>query len=89
MWFVYILQCSDKTFYTGISENLEERVDRHNIGRGSVYTKSRRPIILVYSECFETKSEARLREIEIKDFSSSNKKRLIKYGHGKEFAKIS
>ena len=85
MWFVYILECNDKTFYTGISQDLIERVARHNIGRGSAYTKLRRPVALIYSEGFETKSKARLREIEIKDFSAENKRRLIRYGNGKKF----
>jgi putative endonuclease len=85
MWYVYILQCKDSSFYTGISENLQNRLDTHNSGKGSNYTKVRRPVQLLYCEEFEAKSQARLRELEIKNLSAENKIKLIKFGSGKRF----
>lgn len=85
MWLIYILQCSDGTYYTGISSNVESRVERHNRGRGPQYTKLRRPVVLKYIEKVDTKSKARQREIEIKNFSVANKEKLIRWGTGKRF----
>ena len=83
MWHVYILRCNDGSLYTGITNDLQKRVDSHNDGNGSKYIRSRRPVKLVYKEQFSTKSEALKREIEIKNFSRESKKRLIKFGAGK------
>ena len=80
MWFVYIVRCNDGTLYTGITNDLQKRINRHNDGSGATYTKIRRPVKLVYKEEFNTKGEALKREIEIKDFSRENKKKLIKFG---------
>ena len=85
MWCVYILQCNDGSLYTGITSDIKNRLERHNSGRASKYTRSRRPVKLLYKEQFTTKSEALRREIEINDFSIDNKKRLIKYGLGQRF----
>ena len=87
MWSVYILECNDSSFYTGISDDLDKRLQRHNAGRGAVYTKLRRPVKLLYAEDYETKSLARIREIEIKNFSVLNKRKLIRYGIGKRFVR--
>ena len=56
--FTYILECSDGSFYTGWTNNLERRVKAHNAGKGAKYTKSRKPVKLVYFETFLTKQEA-------------------------------
>ena len=85
MWHVYILRCNDDSFYTGITTDIKERLVRHNCGSGSQYTKLRRPVELLYTECFENKGAAKKREIEIKGFSIANKKRLIKFGTGERF----
>ncbi|MFH1360335.1 MAG: GIY-YIG nuclease family protein [Candidatus Omnitrophota bacterium] len=85
MWYVYILKCKDDTFYTGISTNVENRVAKHNQSKGSKYTRSRRPVALVYQESFSTKHQASRREIEIKKFSVLNKERLIEFGSGLRF----
>jgi len=85
MWHVYILQCNDGSFYAGVSTNVKNRLKRHNNGKASRYTRSRRPVELLYTEKFDTKSEALRREIEIKDFSLENKRRLIKFGLGQRF----
>ena len=58
MNYTYILQCADGTYYTGWTNNLEKRVEDHNQNRGAKYTRGRTPVKLVYSETFETKSEA-------------------------------
>jgi len=85
MWHVYILQCNDGSFYAGASTNVKNRLKRHNNGKASRYTRARRPVGLLYTEKFDTKSEALRREIEIKDFSLENKRRLIKFGLGQRF----
>jgi putative endonuclease len=77
-YFVYILSCSDKTLYTGITTNLQRRLSEHNISdKGAKYTKLRRPVTLVYSEEAENRSFASKREYEIKQFSRNKKMELI------------
>lgn len=77
--FVYILECSDKTLYTGYTNNLEKRVIAHNtLKTGAKYTKGRRPVKLVYSKKFKTKSEAMKREVEIKKMDREEKVYLMK-----------
>ena len=71
--FTYILECSDGSFYTGWTNNLERRVKAHNAGKGAKYTKSRKPVKLVYFETFLTKQEAMRREWEIKQLSRVEK----------------
>lgn len=67
IWFVYILRCADGTLYTGITTDLARRVKEHNTGKaGARYTRSRRPVVLVYSEAVENRSEASKREHAIK-----------------------
>ena len=55
MNYTYLLECADKTFYCGWTNDLEKRVNTHNMGRGAKYTKPRRPVVLVYYEAFENK----------------------------------
>ena len=76
-WQVYILQCSDGSLYTGITNNLELRVKTHNSGRGAKYTKNRLPVRLVYKEYTKDKSQSLRRELEIKKLSRQAKKELI------------
>jgi len=76
--FVYILQCADGTLYTGWTTDLKARLDTHNTGAGAKYTRGRGPLVLVYSESFETKSEAMRREAEIKKLTRAEKLQLIK-----------
>lgn len=75
--FVYILRCADSTLYTGWTTDLHERVRVHNAGRGAKYTKARLPVHLVYSESYETKTQAMQREYEIKQFSRAQKLKLV------------
>ena len=78
--FVYIVRCSDNSLYTGYTNNIEVRINKHNAGKGAKYTKIRRPVVLVYQEMYETKSEALRREYEIKKFTRQRKLKLIEEG---------
>ena len=78
--FVYIVRCSDNSLYTGYTNNIEARINKHNAGKGAKYTKIRRPVVLVYQEMNETKSEALRREYEIKTFTRQRKLKLIEEG---------
>lgn len=80
-YYVYMLLCNDRTFYTGTSNNVEKRVATHNAGKGAKYTKIRRPVKLMYSEELANKSEALKREIAIKKLSRQQKVTLLK-SHG-------
>ena len=74
---VYILRCADDTLYTGYTNNLEKRVETHNSGKWAKYTRGRIPLYLIYSEIFESESEARKREYAIKQMSRKEKLQLI------------
>jgi putative endonuclease len=77
-FFVYILECADKSLYVGCSNNLERRLDQHNNSKlGAHYTKLRRPVELKYQESFDTLKEARSREAEIKGWRREKKLELI------------
>jgi putative endonuclease len=76
-WFVYIVECADRTFYTGITNNLERRVDEHNAGKGARYTRGRGPVSLRYREFQPDRSCASIREREIKALSRQGKQELI------------
>ncbi|CAM3188006.1 MULTISPECIES: GIY-YIG nuclease family protein [Staphylococcus] len=78
--YVYIVKCKDDSLYTGYAKNVEQRVEKHNKGLGAKYTKVRRPVVLVYQEVYETKSEALKREYQIKQYSRNKKLALIKEG---------
>ena len=76
--FTYILECADKTLYVGSTNDLEKRLIQHNTMKsGAHYTKIRRPVILKYHETFETFSEARKREAELKRLKREDKLVLI------------
>lgn len=77
MNYIYILECSDGTFYTGYTNNVKKRVQVHNSGKGAKYTRGRRPVKLVYFEEYTTKQDALKREYEIKHLSRMEKIRLI------------
>lgn len=82
--FTYIVKCSDGSLYTGWTNDLDKRVKAHNSGRGAKYTKTRRPVELVYYEKFMTKQEAMSREAKIKQLSRSQKLELISDGLNKK-----
>lgn len=77
MYFLYILQCCDNSLYTGITNDLEARMEMHRSGKGSKYVRAHLPFELVYSEEFETKSLALKREIEVKKLTKRQKNLLI------------
>ena len=79
MYYVYIVECADKTLYTGIATELERRVEEHNHSeKGAKYTRVRRPVTLVYSEEYPDRSTASKREYEIKKkMSRTQKLKLI------------
>ena len=76
-WFVYILECSDKSLYTGITKNIPARLAKHNSGKGAKYTRSRRPCRLVYFDSNQLEHDARIRELEIQSWPRAKKKALI------------
>lgn len=77
-YYVYILECADKTLYTGYTTDLTKRIQTHNTGKTAAkYTKARRPVALRYSESFETKSEALKREWAIKKMTREEKALLV------------
>ncbi|MFH0763409.1 MAG: GIY-YIG nuclease family protein [Candidatus Omnitrophota bacterium] len=77
-WILYIIECHDRSLYTGITTDLEKRIKRHNQGRATKYTRARRPVKLVHSEIVNSESLARKREAEIKSLSRQDKIKLIK-----------
>jgi putative endonuclease len=77
MYYTYIVECCDKTFYTGYTNDLNKRVQTHNKGKGAKYTRHRLPVVLVYSEEFNDRSSAMKREYAIKQLSRTDKKNLI------------
>jgi len=78
-WYVYIVRCSDNSLYTGITIDVERRMDEHNNNNrlGAKYTRARRPVTPVYSEQLSSKSEAAKRESAIKQLSKDEKERMI------------
>lgn len=79
-WFVYILECRDQTYYTGVTNHLEQRIKNHNLGKGAKYTAGRRPVKLIYNEICQDKSDALKREYQIKQLSKLEKVKLAKMG---------
>ena len=77
--FTYMVECSDGTLYTGWTTEVKKRVEAHNAGKGAKYTKSRRPVRLVYYEEFKTKQEAMRREYAIQHFYRERPKVMMVY----------
>ncbi|MCV9884619.1 GIY-YIG nuclease family protein [Metabacillus halosaccharovorans] len=75
--YFYVLECSDGSYYAGYTVNLERRIHNHNTGKGAKYTRGRTPVKLLYSEKFESKSEALKMEIKFKKFSKKRKQSYI------------
>lgn len=76
-WCVYLLHCSDGTYYAGITNDIERRLTEHNeSARGARYTRSRRPVVVVYREVCESRSAAARREWEIRKLSRVAKQLL-------------
>lgn len=79
-WTVYILQCADRTLYTGVTTNIEQRLAVHNAGKGAKYTRGRLPAILVYQETAGNRGLALKREHAIKQMRLAEKQQLILAG---------
>ncbi|TET23757.1 MAG: GIY-YIG nuclease family protein [Candidatus Stahlbacteria bacterium] len=77
-WYVYIVQCADGSLYTGITKDVSKRLAEHNQGKGSRFTRSRRPCLLRFFERHQSRSSAAKREAEIKKLSPEQKRALIR-----------
>jgi len=84
IWYLYILRCKNDTFYTGITTDVEKRLEVHRSGKGAKYTRGRAPLELVYQETCGSHSAALKRELEVKALSREEKQKLIKEGCQKE-----
>ncbi len=78
-WSVYIVRCNDNTLYTGVAMNVERRIEEHNQNNslGAKYTRTRRPVRLVYTEVMTTRSTACKREYELKQMTKLEKESLV------------
>lgn len=76
-WVLYMLRCRDGSLYTGITNNLEKRLEAHRSGKGAKYTRGRGPLELVYTEKCEDHSAALKREVEIKSLVKAEKENVI------------
>jgi putative endonuclease len=77
-WFVYMLQCKDGTYYTGITNNLEKRLKAHSSGKAAKYTAGRLPVKLCYSMGGYSESQARKNEFLLKSLTKEAKEKLIR-----------
>ena len=77
MWFIYIIECEDKSFYTGITKDIERRFFEHRNKKGGKYTASHKPVKVVYVENYLTMSEALKRERQIKGWTHEKKIKII------------
>lgn len=80
IWYLYILRCADNTLYTGITTDVERRLETHRSGKGAKYTRGRTPLELVYQEICGSHSQALKREMEVKSLSRGEKQKLIAQG---------
>jgi len=76
-WFLYILRCQDNSFYTGVTKDLERRFKMHESGKASRYTRSRRPVEMIYQEAVGTRAEALVRECAVKALTRKQKQKLV------------
>lgn len=77
-WHVYLVRCSDGSIYTGITDNVEARLKKHNSGKGAKYTAQRGPVSLLYSEMLEDQGSAMRREAQIKKWGKQQKENLVR-----------
>ena len=77
-FYVYILRCSDHSYYTGHTDDLEYRIGCHQVGEIPGYTRERRPVTLVYAQEFVTREEALAAELQIKGWSRAKKEALMR-----------
>src|SRR4030067_3637386 len=79
-WFVYMVKCKDGSIYTGISNDVEDRIKEHNSGQGGKYTASKRPVRLIFQEEQTDKSSTLKREKQIKNWGRVKKEALSRLG---------
>ena len=79
-WFLYVLRCADGSLYTGITRDVGRRCRQHNAGTASRYTRSRRPVRVVYREAHPDRGSALRREAAVKALSRQEKQALIRQG---------
>lgn len=77
-WYVYIIECNDGTLYTGISNNVDKRLEKHTFDLGAKYTRKKGPFKLVYIEKYIDRSQASKREYQIKQLTREQKLKLVK-----------
>ena len=80
-WYLYILRCGDGSLYTGITTDVEKRLQQHRTGKGAKYTRGRTPLELVYKETCGSHSDALKREAAVKKMPREEKLRLIDGGN--------
>lgn len=80
-WLLYILECSDGSFYTGVTNDLDRRLRAHQDGTASRYTRTRRPVVLVYREECGSRAQALSRECAVKSLSRQLKEELVRGGN--------
>ena len=79
MYYVYLIECADKSLYTGITTDVKRRFKEHASGKGGAYTKSKKVKKILHTEQFETRSQAQKRESEIKGYRREKKLALINH----------
>lgn len=79
-WYLYILRCGDGTLYTGITTDVEKRLEAHRTGKGAKYTRGRQPLTLAYRELCGSHSQALKRELAVKKLNRQAKEDLIAAG---------
>lgn len=79
MWFVYMIRCSDNSLYTGVTTNIERRFKEHQESKkGSKYARAKIPLRVVYQETHPNRSEAQIREAQLKKYTKTEKEKLVK-----------
>ena len=77
-WFVYLVECKDKSYYCGLTTDLPDRLSQHNSGQGSWYTSTRYPVELLWAREFGSEMDARAFEYKIKKWGRAQKEKLIR-----------
>ncbi len=78
VWYMYVVRCSDKTLYTGVTTNITRRINEHNTSyRGAKYTRTRRPVELVFWADFESRSTAQKAEYKFKKLTRAQKENIV------------
>lgn len=77
-FYVYIVECSDGTYYTGYTPNIKKRLELHNAGKGAKYTRDRRPVELAWSKEYKYFKRAFKKELAVKKLSRKQKEKLVK-----------